>query len=179
MYPISVRDCPGSEHGVFCILIVDLILRSSLVGFSLLRARNCYYRKGQVIVDVFTILAIHGRLFFINLLQSLLPWWDINFFYLWDFSENWKNVALYIELQLYLVFVIFQIEVSFTNLLQKNWICPFFVFFVIIFWVSQRIPLISILYFDLQIQLSFAICWSSGKKNRFQCLSTFQAQLYS
>ena len=45
MYPISVSDFPEPEGGVFCVFIVDLISRSVLVGFSLLRASNYNYRK--------------------------------------------------------------------------------------------------------------------------------------
>ena len=43
-----MRNCPGTERGVLCIAIVDIISRSSLVGFSLLRASDYYYRKGPV-----------------------------------------------------------------------------------------------------------------------------------
>ena len=99
-----MRDCPGPEHGVFCISIVDRILRSALAGFSLLCVSNYYYRKGLVIVDIFTILAIYGRLFCINLLQSLFPWWEINFVLFMSFLRIGQNIALYIELQLYLIF---------------------------------------------------------------------------
>ena len=48
MYPVTARDCPGPERGVLCILIIDLILGSALVGFSLLHASNYYYKKGPV-----------------------------------------------------------------------------------------------------------------------------------
>ena len=40
LQPISVRNCTGPERVVFCILIFDIIPRSALVGFSLLRATN-------------------------------------------------------------------------------------------------------------------------------------------
>ena len=46
--PISVRNFPGPERGVFCIVTVNLISRNALVGFSLLHARDYYYRKGTV-----------------------------------------------------------------------------------------------------------------------------------
>ena len=55
--PISVRSCPGPECGVFCILIVDLILRSALVGFILLRASDYYNRKGPV----FYVLTLYSH----------------------------------------------------------------------------------------------------------------------
>ena len=48
LYPVSLRDCPGLERGIFCISIVDTILRRDLVVFSLLRARNYYCNKGPV-----------------------------------------------------------------------------------------------------------------------------------
>ena len=43
-----MSNCPGPELVVFCIAIVDLILRSAVVVFSLLHASNYYYRKGPV-----------------------------------------------------------------------------------------------------------------------------------
>ena len=42
------------EYDVFGIAIIDIILRSSLVGFSLLRARYYYNRKGPICY-VFTV----------------------------------------------------------------------------------------------------------------------------
>ena len=63
-----MRDFPGPEHGVFCISIVDIISRSALVGFSILRASNNYYNKGPFIVDNLPILTIHGGLFLIVIL---------------------------------------------------------------------------------------------------------------
>ena len=46
MKPTGVIDCPGPEHGSFCITIVGIIPRSSSVGFSLLSSGNCYYKMG-------------------------------------------------------------------------------------------------------------------------------------
>ena len=46
LYPVSVSNCLGPDHGIFCILIIDLILRSALVVFSLLRACNYHDNKG-------------------------------------------------------------------------------------------------------------------------------------
>ena len=43
-----MSNCPGPECGVFCILIVGIISRSALVLFSMLCARNYYYRKEPV-----------------------------------------------------------------------------------------------------------------------------------
>ena len=48
MYPITVRNCLGPEHGMFSIAIDDLILRSALLGFSLLRTSYYYEIKGLV-----------------------------------------------------------------------------------------------------------------------------------
>ena len=46
LYPVSMIDCPGPEHGIFCISVVDTILKSALVLFSMLRASNYHYNKG-------------------------------------------------------------------------------------------------------------------------------------
>ena len=51
MLPISVSDFPGRERGVFSIAIVDIILRSTLVGFRLLHASYYYISKGLVCVN--------------------------------------------------------------------------------------------------------------------------------
>ena len=51
LYPVSVNDCPGPEHGIFCILIVDPIFRSSLVLFSMLRVIYYHFNKGPLKVD--------------------------------------------------------------------------------------------------------------------------------
>ena len=48
LYQLIVSNCPGPEHHVFCILIVDIILGSALSEFNLLRASDYYYRKGPV-----------------------------------------------------------------------------------------------------------------------------------
>ena len=56
MKPISVSDFPGPERGVFCISIVDLILRSTLVAFTMLRASDYYVRK----VHVYCVLMFYN-----------------------------------------------------------------------------------------------------------------------
>ena len=85
-----MSDWPGPERGVFCIEIVDLISRSALVGFSLLRASNYYYRKGPVIVDNLTILTIHIRLLCITLLQ-IYCYGEISILFLFIFTRFfWK-----------------------------------------------------------------------------------------
>ena len=56
--PASVIDFPGTECGILFILIVDLILRSDLLEFSLLRASNYYYKQEQFIVENITIFTI-------------------------------------------------------------------------------------------------------------------------
>ena len=48
LHPVSVRDLPVPERGVFYILIVDIILRITLVVFSMLRAINYHDNKGPV-----------------------------------------------------------------------------------------------------------------------------------
>ena len=69
MYPVSVLNYPGPERNIFCISIVDLILRSALVLFSLLREINYHYNKVPIIFENLTILTIHGGLFYIIFLQ--------------------------------------------------------------------------------------------------------------
>ena len=46
LYPVSVRNFPSPERGVFCILIVDIISKRSQVLFSLLCVRNYHYKRG-------------------------------------------------------------------------------------------------------------------------------------
>ena len=46
LYPVSVSNLPEPERGIFCILIVDIIFRSTLVVFSLLRASNYQEKMG-------------------------------------------------------------------------------------------------------------------------------------
>ena len=48
MLPRSVRYCPGSKRGLFSIVIFDLLQRSALVGFHLLRAIYYYNRNDMV-----------------------------------------------------------------------------------------------------------------------------------
>ena len=45
LYSVSVINCPSSEHGVLCILIVDIVSKSALVLFTLLSARNNHFEK--------------------------------------------------------------------------------------------------------------------------------------
>ena len=40
LYPVNVRYFSGPERGVFCILFVKIILRSSLLGYSMLCASD-------------------------------------------------------------------------------------------------------------------------------------------
>ena len=65
-----MRNFLGPERGVFCILIIDIILKSALVGFSLLRASDYYYKKWKVTVDNFTIITIHRGILIIVIAQS-------------------------------------------------------------------------------------------------------------
>ena len=65
-----MSDCPGPEHGVFYISIVDLNLISSLVGFIMLRAIDNYFKKGLVIVDNITILTINVGILLVVIIQS-------------------------------------------------------------------------------------------------------------
>ena len=92
-----MSDYLGPESGIFCIFIVDIFLRSALVGFSLLCAIGYYYKKGPVLVDYVMILMTHGRSFCITLLQLILLLWDINviFFFLRDRSEKWISCSIH------------------------------------------------------------------------------------
>ena len=66
LYPVIVSNLPSPGRGIFCISIVDLISKITLVLFSLLRESNYNYNKGPVIVDNITINTIHGGLFCIT-----------------------------------------------------------------------------------------------------------------
>ena len=57
MYPISVSDCPGPERDVFSIAVVDIILRSAQVGFSILRAIY-YYNLTELVRYVYSVYNI-------------------------------------------------------------------------------------------------------------------------
>ena len=97
-----MSDFPGTERGVSCISILDIISRSALVLFSLLRASNYHYSKGHVIVDNIDILTIHGGLSCIIFLQSIFLRRVINvdFISIYDIVlKNGQYVPLYIELQ--------------------------------------------------------------------------------
>ena len=77
MYPVSVSDCPGPERGVFCIFIVDIMLKITLVFFCLLRASDYHYNKESLKVECFKFLMICRRLLRIAVIQSILLWWVI------------------------------------------------------------------------------------------------------
>ena len=64
LYPVIVSNLPSPGRGIFCISIVDLISKITLVLFSLLRESNYNYNKGPVIFDNIMILTIHGGFFY-------------------------------------------------------------------------------------------------------------------
>ena len=74
LHLFSVIICLESEHGVFCIWIVDIISISALVVFILLRARNNQYNKGPV----FYVLTLYSHYRYIELSILFL------FILLWD-----------------------------------------------------------------------------------------------
>ena len=80
LYPVSLSNCPGPERGVLCISIVDIISRSTLVVFSLLRAINYHYNKGPLKVEFFKYKMIYRRLLriYVLLLQPIFLHWVIN-----------------------------------------------------------------------------------------------------
>ena len=140
LYPFSVRNCPGPERGVFCMFIVDLISRSTLVVFSLLCARIYHYNKGPVIVDKLTITTIHAGLFCMIFQHSISLRWEINivFISIYNFFLMDKMYHCLLNSNDILIFVIFQIEISSINFSCKFRICAFFVFNATIFWGSQK-----------------------------------------
>ena len=67
-----MSDILGPERGVFCILISDLILKSALVLFIVLRARNHHYNnKVSLEVELFKCKSIHRGLLSISVLRSI------------------------------------------------------------------------------------------------------------
>ena len=66
-----MRDFPSPERGVSCILIFDIISKSVLVLFSLLRGRNYHYNKGPLKFEFIKCKTIHRRLLLIVVLQSI------------------------------------------------------------------------------------------------------------
>ena len=61
--PSHCEQFPRTWTWRLCISIVDIILRYALVLFSMLRASNYHYNKGNCIVNNIMILTIHGGLF--------------------------------------------------------------------------------------------------------------------
>ena len=48
LHPVSVSNFPGPKHGVFYILIVDLILRGAMLLSSMVCASNYHCNQGHV-----------------------------------------------------------------------------------------------------------------------------------
>ena len=71
LYPVSLGYCPGHEDGFLCILIVDIIMRSSLIFLCLLRASNHHYNKGTLTVQFFKCKTIHSILLCISVHQYI------------------------------------------------------------------------------------------------------------
>ena len=110
-----MSDWPGPECGVFCLLIVDIIPRSVLVLFSLLRAINYHCNKGPVIVYNIKILTIYGGLFCIIFIQSIQLGQVINIGFISISNIFWKIDIMYHCILNYndiFIFVIFQIKIS-------------------------------------------------------------------
>ena len=61
---------PGPEHGILNSFINDIILRSALVLFSLLREIDYHYNKRHIEEEFFKCNSIHRRLLRISTLQS-------------------------------------------------------------------------------------------------------------
>ena len=97
-----MSNCPGPERGVFYDSIVDLISRSAQVGFSLLRARYYYYRKGPVCY----VLKFYSQYRYGEL--------SISLFYIlsWDTTYWVHFLPLYIDLQKICYFIMFNFKPS-------------------------------------------------------------------
>ena len=137
-----MRDWPGHECGVFYILIIDLILRSVLVVFSLLHGSNYHYKKVPVIVDNLKILTIHRGLFCFICLQSIELRWDINIIFIFIykiFLKTGRKLPLYIELQWYLYSFHFSDWSIFYHFPYKCRTCDFFVLSVTIFEAVREV----------------------------------------
>ena len=67
-------------------IIRNLISKSALQLFSLLRASNYHYKNGPVIVDNITIKKIHKGIFIIVIIHSKLKRWVINIYFIIGYS---------------------------------------------------------------------------------------------
>ena len=54
LYPVSVRYCPSFGCGILCILIGDLVSKSSLLFFTLWSARKPHFKNRPVIGNSIT-----------------------------------------------------------------------------------------------------------------------------
>ena len=81
-----MRDFPGPERGILCILIIDIISKSALVLFSLLRASNYYYNKGALKVEFIKYKIIHS---------GLLPIENYSYFYSRDIEQQKVHYMLF------------------------------------------------------------------------------------
>ena len=79
-------NCSRPERGVFFIYTVDIIPRSALVVFSLLRAINYHYNKRPVIVDNIMIKTIHGGILLIVIIQPKFQRLVIDIYFIIDYS---------------------------------------------------------------------------------------------
>ena len=67
-----MRDCTGPEHGVFCILILDLISIIALVLLSILSDSIYQYNKVPLQLEFIKYKRIHRGLLGIAVLQEIL-----------------------------------------------------------------------------------------------------------
>ena len=91
-----MRDFPGPECGVLCILIVDIMSKSALALFNLLCERNYHCNKGPVIVDNITIFILYD-LYTVNTARVSDKDCFFNIYVI--FLKNGHNVPLYIEIK--------------------------------------------------------------------------------
>ena len=95
-----MSNCPRLERGAFCILIIILISKNSLVLLSLLRTINYHYNKGLLKVEFIKCKTIQRRLLLILILQSISLKWviEIVLIFILVISNNKKYIMCYFSL---------------------------------------------------------------------------------
>ena len=87
-----MSNLPGPEHGIFYIAIIDLNLKSALVGSSLLCDSDWYYSKGPACY----VLIIYSQYCYSELLIMFLFVFIARYTCLCSFSDivNWSTKNL-------------------------------------------------------------------------------------
>ena len=121
MNQFCVINCPGPEHGVFSIYIFDLISRSDLVVFSLIRARNYHYNKGHVCyvfpfyiqyrygnLSILFLILLLGRYTYVGIFASTVHWNTMILFFSWYFILSCHGTLLFSKILNLLFYGIFE-----------------------------------------------------------------------